>query len=190
LLGALIAADLLALGGLTTGRPPDPIAAFSLLLVGVGAGLIVARIDRLGPYDGRLGMPWFEHHLRGTLLRETARAARFHRELTIMAIRQSKVGRLNWRSLTRQTDETMRCRGGWVVLVLPETTEDGAVMLLRRASEGCGESVQAIVLSPRAFGWNGEALSRELSTMLALDWRMGEVMVNRAGRPEIMPLAA
>jgi hypothetical protein len=135
-------------------------------------------------------MPWFEHHLRATLLRETARAARFQRELTIMAIRQSKAGRLNWRSLTRQTDELMRCRGGWVVLVLPETTEDGAVTLLRRASLGCCESVQAIVLSPRAFGWNGEALSRDLSAMLALDWRTGEVMVNRAGRQEVLPLAA
>lgn len=190
LLGALVAADLLSLAVLTTGRPPDPIAAFSLLVVSIGAGLILARFGRLGPFGGRLGMPGFEHHLRATLLRETARAARFHRELTIMAVRQSKAGQLNWRSLTRLTDETMKCRGGWVVLILPETTEEGAVTLLRRASLGCGESVQAIVVSPRAFGWNGEAVSRELCAMLELDWRMGEVMVNRSGRHEVVPLAA
>lgn len=159
------------------------------MLVGIGTGLIFARFGRLGPYGGRLGMPWFENHLRATLLRESARAARFHREMTVMAVRQSKNGRLNWRSLARQTDEAMRCRGGWVVLLLPETNEDGAVTLLRRASLGCGDSVQAIVLSPRTFGWNGEALSRELCSMLELDWRTGEVLVNRAGRQEIVPLA-
>lgn len=189
LVGALTAACMISLAVLTTGRAPNLIAAVSLLLVGIGAGLIVARFGRLGPFDGRLGAPWFESHLRDTLFRESARAARFQRELSILAVRQTSAGALSWRTLTRPTDEAFHCRNGWTVIMLPETTGEQALTLLRRATVDHPEMVQAILLSPNAFGWNGEALGHALTELATTEQHCGAVLVNRSGNAEVVPLA-
>jgi len=188
LVGALTAACMISLAVLTTGRAPDLIAAASLMLIGVGVGLIVARFGRLGPFGGRFGTPWFESHLRDTLTRESARASRFQRELTILAVRETSVGALDRRALLRKTDETFHCQNGWTVIVLPETGGDGALCLLRRATAGRPEDVQAILLSPSAFGWNGDALGRELTALANAEQSSGAVLVNCTGRAEVVPL--
>jgi hypothetical protein len=123
------------------------------------------------------------------LSRESARASRFNRELSILAVRQTSSGALSWRALMRQTDEAFHCHNGWAVFVLPETSGEGALTLLRRAASEHPEMVQAILISPNAFGWNGEALGRALVELATAEQHCGAVLVNHSGDAKVVPLA-
>src|SRR5690606_8601541 len=113
-----------------SGNLPSPITIANLYLMGLGIGLVVARIGRLGPFEGILGSPWFESRVQETLARETARALRYDRDLTVVAIRPAPGQRLELQRSIRATDQLVRCRGGWNLLILPETDQASALFLL------------------------------------------------------------
>lgn len=117
---------------LTSGRYPHPVLIANLYLVGLGIGLVVARVGRLGPYGGFLGSPWKETMINTVVARESARALRFGRDLTIVGAQLVDSKDLDLRQVIRATDQLIDCRNGWKVIVLPETDSDGARMVLHR----------------------------------------------------------
>lgn len=133
-----------------------------LLLTGVGVGLVVARLGRVGPFEGEFGSPWFESDLCASLGREAARAARFQRELTIAVVRQRSGETIDWNAQMRASDQIIGCRNGWFVLVLPETTKDGVEALITRTTAESSARVQAVVMDPSAIHFKPERLGEAL----------------------------
>lgn len=126
------------------GHWPHPVVSTGVIFVTVGSGLVAARFSRLGPFDGELGAPWFENDLRETLAWEFDRAARYGRIVTIVALRQ-RPGASNWSAVVRAVDRVIGCRNNWMVLILPETTREGALSMLRRLTEA-GDIAHAAIL--------------------------------------------
>jgi hypothetical protein len=140
-LGGVLLAYLLkvALGGW-----PNLALISGIIIMSVGLGLVAARFSRLGPFEGELGAPWFENDLRETLSWEYDRAARYGRIVTVLLI-QRHSNAPHWDAIVRAVDRVIDCRNGWTVLILPETTRDGADSMLARLNEH-GAIVQSSVL--------------------------------------------
>ena len=136
-LGLAAASSIVLAFQLYSGHYPDPIAIANLYLVGLGLGLVVARIGRLGPYGGVLGTPWSEARIEDLLARESARAQRFGRDLTVIGVKLVGNGSIDLYRNVRTTDQVIECRGGWTLVILPETDGDGARLLLQRL---CGDA--------------------------------------------------
>jgi hypothetical protein len=185
LLGVAAATAILALLH-TAGDPPGTIAIANLYLIGLGTGLIIARIGRLGPFEGVLGSPWFESRVQEILNRETARALRYHRDLTVVALQRPRGRSLDPQRFMRATDQMLRCRDGWLLLVLPETDQASALLLLRRACAGM--DVVAALASPDATRPRHK-LETELLELIRASHIPGSITVRGQGAPEFLPLA-
>ena len=132
--GAVSAAAMISIVSLFLGDMPNPGVVASVMIIGIGVGMVVARYGKMGAFQGDFGSPWFETDLSGVLRKEIARAARFERELSIVIVRQLSGEPIDLKALTRQADGVIQCRNGWHVLVLPETPKDGALSMIERAS--------------------------------------------------------
>jgi hypothetical protein len=186
LLGVTTVTALLALVRAGAGEMPGPVAIANLYLIGLGVGLIVARIGRLGPFEGVLGSPWFESSIQEILGRETARALRYHRDLTIVALRHPGERKSDPQRFMRATDQMLRCRDGWLLLVLPETDRTSALLLLRRA---CADlDVVAALVSPDAERPR-QKIESELLELIKASHTPGNIAVRGQGTPEFLPLA-
>lgn len=144
LVSAAIGVGLVYLTRMALGHWPHPVVAIGIVLVSVGLGMVAARFSRLGPFDGELGAPWFENDLGETLGWEYERAVRYDRVVTVVALRQNP-GASRTAAVVRAVDRVITCRNNWLVMILPETTRDGAMSMLRRLSEA-GDVAHAAVL--------------------------------------------
>jgi hypothetical protein len=106
--------------------------------------MVCARFSRLGPFEGELGAPWFENDLNETLSWEYDRAARYGRIVTVIVLRQ-RPGATHWDAVVRAVDRVIGCRNNWMIMILPETTREGALSMLHRLTES-GEIARAAVL--------------------------------------------
>lgn len=188
LLGVIAVSCVVAIDLIVTGTPPNPILLANLYAIGTGTGLILARIGRLGPFGGVLGMPWFESRLDETLAREAARAMRFERDLTIAAVRQTSEPKIDWRDHARATDQVIVCRDGWMILILPETDLASALILLRRVRAVENVDFHAALVNPdpdrpRAL------LGAELAALIRQSTLPGSIAVGRRGAAEHLSLA-
>ena len=136
-LGLATASSIVLAFQLYSGHYPDPAAIANLYLVGLGIGFVLARVGRLGPYGGTLGMPWRESRIDELLTRESARARRFGRDLTVIGVKEVGARGMDLYGSVRATDQVIECRSGWKLVVLPETDDKGAQLLLRRLCGDC-----------------------------------------------------
>jgi xanthosine utilization system XapX-like protein len=166
LVGALSAAMMVGILSVILGRVPNPVVVAGIMLIGIGIGLVVARYGNVGPFQGEFGSPWFEARLSDTLRREVARAARFDRDLTIALVRTPAAGSFDWARQIREVDEAIACRGGWHVLVLPETTKDGAQTLIERVTLAAGIEVEAVIMDPSVTHSSRDRLSEALLELM------------------------
>lgn len=173
-----------------SGGSPPPAIDYSLMIVGLGSALVVARYGRLGPFDGQFGSPRLEVALHDQIVREAERARRYGREFALVAVRQRGGKPVRWTAVVRRVDDVIVCRRGTTVLVLPETTGDGALNLLRRVRELYGATLDgAIVACPRD-GRTGEDLALLLLELVRQRTGPNEVAVERPGVIEtLMPSA-
>lgn len=171
-----------------TGTLPNPIALANLYVIGIGTGLIMARVGRLGPFEGVLGMPWFESRIEETLAREAARATRFNRDLTVAATRQTSGRKLDWQEHARDTDQVINCRDGWTLLILPETDQAGALILLRRICAAEGVDFRAALVSPDPDRPRVH-LGEELTALITRSASPGSIAVTGKGSAEYLSLA-
>ncbi len=167
------------------GAWPDPVTGFSTYLISIGFGLVFARIGGLGPYKGVFGLPWFESRLHDTLVRETARAQRYGRQFTVLAVHEHRLATIDWSGHLRLSDQEIRCRDGWVLLLLPETDQPAALELLRRARSEIAS--ECLAHFPKCLP---EHLGRELAKLVASGGRSGNVALSRNGEVSYVPLKA
>lgn len=158
-----------------TGRYPDPISIAHLYLVGLGVGLVAARVGRLGPFGGVLGSPWHETKIEEVLSRETARAHRYGRDLTVVAVKSLGKAKLEIRQSIRSTDQLIGCRNGWNLIILPETDEESANFLMRKI---CGN--RPVLTAQAAFD---ASCPRQHADIEVLE------LLHSAKRPEIISIA-
>jgi hypothetical protein len=166
IIGAVITTIIVFLFRLGTGHFPNPILLASLYLIGVGSGLIRARLDRLGPFDGLLGSPWFESDLHAALTREVARSLRFRRELTVAAVRTESDAGFDWSDYLRLADQSFKCRNGWSVLILVETSLEGASRMMERVEVELGREIHGALLTPDANLPVAKQIERDLMALL------------------------
>jgi uncharacterized membrane protein len=166
IIGAVSSTIIAVLYRLGTGHFPNPIMLASLYLVGVGIGLIRARLDRLGPFGGLLGTPWFESDLHAALTREVARSLRFRRQLTVAAIRSQGATGVDWSDYLRLADQAFTCRNGWSILILAETPAEGAVKMMERVEAELGSELHAALLVPDVDVPIAKQIERDLMGLL------------------------
>lgn len=145
---------------------PGPGIVASLMLIGTGIGLVVARFGNAGPFQGELGSPWFEADLADILKREIARAARFDRDLSFVVVRQLGGNPVEWTDVVRDADQVFACRNGWSVLVLAETSKDGAQRMIERATVDVNARVQAVIMDPSITSHDPKKLGKALTELL------------------------
>jgi hypothetical protein len=170
---------------LFTGSYPNPVIIANLYLMGLGLGLVVARVGRLGPFEGLLGSPWFEAGIQELLTREAARALRYERDLTVVALRSTSGRKIDFQRNVRATDQVVSCRDGWHLLVLPETDRVSALLLLRQI---CAETViQAALVAPDAERPR-HRIETELLALMRTANQPGSISVRGIDIPELLPL--
>jgi hypothetical protein len=167
---------------------PSPVLAYSVLIIGVGAALVVVRYNRLGPFQGELGPPRLERELRESIARETSRAARYGHALTIVVVRQERGPAVAWNTNVRNVDVVVPCRKGVTVLLLPETGPDGACILLDRVN-AAEAPIQAALVSCPSDGRTGDELSRQMLQLVRGGLRSGHVAMREPDAAESLPLS-
>jgi hypothetical protein len=167
---------------------PHPVVAAGILLVALGAGLVAARFSRLGPFDGELGAPWFENDLRETLSWEFERAARYGRIVTVVILRQQPDA-ANWDAVVRAVDRVITCRNNWTIMILPETTREGAASMLRRLAEA-GEVAHAAIMQLPIDIENRDRIPQAILAAMHAAPRPGSVVLVNAGAQEALSLAS
>jgi hypothetical protein len=185
---ALLGAAVAYAARLALGSWPSPVIYYSLVIVGLGAALVTVRYGRLGPFEGEFGAPSLEAQVREDILRESDRAVRYGRELTIVAVRQTGGAPVLWTSAVRRVDDVFECRRGLFVLLLPETSSEGALNLLRRVRELYSATLEgAMVVCPND-GRTGDEISAQLLSLIREARRPNEVIVRLNGSIESLPL--
>jgi hypothetical protein len=180
----------LALGTyLAFGDRVSPVVCYALLVIGLGAALVTVRIGRLGPFGGELGSPRLEIELRDRIMREADRAMRYDRDFSILAIRHPD-GADRWKSSVRIADDVIQCRRGLLILLLPETSRGGALMLLRRAMMESPAPVQAALVSSPLDGRSGDELLDSLLALVHESAQMGKVVMRGTEAIESLPIGA
>jgi hypothetical protein len=170
---------------LVVGGWPNAIVVAGLGLMSLGAVLVVSRFSRLGPFRGELGSPWFESELRDSIVSEANRAARYARPMSVVAVRTHGQS-AGWETVVRGVDRVVNCRGGWTVLLLPETDPHGAMVLMRRIGAADAAAQAAVVSLPEDVA-NGADLVATLASLVTqpnqpgnvLTWRQGQVQEQR-----------
>ena len=175
---------------LVLGSWPSPVIYYSLVIVGLGAALVTVRYGRLGPFEGELGTPSTETQVRDELLREADRAARYNRELSIVAVRQMGGAPVLWTSAGRRVDTVFPCRRGLFVLLLPETSSEGAVNLLRRVRELYAATLEATILVYPGESRTGDDAAAQLLAMVREARQPNEVVVRSNGTTDVLSLNA
>lgn len=117
---------------------PSPVVYFTVAIVLVGAALVLARYDRLGPFDGELGPPRAEAAIRELILRESQRALRYGGEFAVLVTRRTDRGSVNSSRIIRGSDTVVECRKRQSLIVLPQTTREGATQLATRLDASLG----------------------------------------------------
>lgn len=180
----------LALGGYVTfGDQVNSVVYYALLIIGLGAALVTVRIGRIGPFEGELGSLRLEMDLRDRIMREADRAMRYDRDLSILAIRQPG-SEERWRSAVRSADDIITFRRGLVILLLPETSRGGALMLLRRAMMESPAPVQAALVSSPLDGRTGDELLDALLVLVRESAQQGKVVMLGPETVESLPIGA
>lgn len=164
---------------------PSPVVVFGVLLVSLGCGLVMARYSRLGPFAGELGSPWAEHELRDAIVNEASRAARYSRDVSIVAARCDSPA--DWGGHVRGVDRVIACRHGWMVLLLPETDAHGALALMRRVGAADASLRAAIVTLPEDV-LSGDELVAALLDLVRPSTGPGRVLTMRHGQVRAHPL--
>lgn len=189
LLFTLAGAGLALAAYLVFGDSVSPVVFYALLLIGVGAALVTVRIGRIGPFGGELGSLRLEMDLRDRITREADRAARYDRDFSILAIRHTG-GVDQWESSVRIADDVIQCRRGLLILLLPETSRGGALMLLRRAMIESPVPVQAALVSSPLDGRTGDELLDALLALVRESAQMGKVVMRGPETIESLPIGA
>lgn len=185
-----LAGAALALGAyLAFGDRVSPVVFYALLIVGVGSALVTVRVGRLGPFEGELGSLRLEMDLRDRIMREADRAARYDRDFSILAIRQPGAAE-RWRSTVRGADDLVVCRRGLVILLLPETSRGGTLMLLRRSMMESPAPVQAALVSSPLDGRGGDELLDALLVLVRESAQPGKVVMRGPETVEALPIGA
>lgn len=180
----------LAIGGyFAFGDRVSPVVFYALLLIGLGAGLVAIRIGRVGPFNGELGSPRFETDLRDRILSEVDRATRYDRDFSVLAVRQVG-GNDHWRASVRGADNIIACRRGLAIVLLPETSRGGALMLLRRALMESPSVVQAALVSCPFDGRDGDKLLTTLLGLVRESSQPGKIVMRGPDVVESLPLGA
>lgn len=109
-----------------------PIAC--LLIVVLGLALISMRVRRLGAFGGALGTPAEEARMHERITRESERAVRYGRQLSVVLLREAPGSRLAWPKHLRTSDEALIARRGQTLLLLPETPREGALQVVQRVA--------------------------------------------------------
>jgi len=161
-----------------------------MMLVGLGAALVTVRYGRLGPFEGELGAPSLESGVREDIRRESERAVRYEREFTIIAVRQTAGPSVRWNAAIRRVDDVIVCRRGLFLLLLPETSSDGAINLLRRVREMYGATLEAAIVICPDDGRSDDAISAQLLSLIREARRPNEVVVRQNGSIESLTLLA
>lgn len=186
MVGAGIAFGLRAL----LGEWPSPVFYYAMIVIGLGIALVIVRYGRLGPYDGEFGPPRLEADLRERMMRETERAVRYGRDLTVLAVRQESGQPVSWNAHVRTVDAVVACRKGVTLLLLPETSRDGALLMLRRVSVSATTMFHAALVSAPADGRTGDDLSMHLLRLVRQSTKPGHVALRTHGAVETLPISA
>jgi hypothetical protein len=169
------------------GNWPSATVVAGLGLVSVGAVLVVSRFSRLGPFRGELGSPWVESDLREHVLSEANRAARYARPMSVVAVRA--LGQTaGWETAMRSVDRVVSCRGGWTVLILPETDALGAMTLMRRIVAADADAWAAVVSLPDDVN-SGAGMVAALSNLVGQPTQPGSIVTLRQGQIQSQRLA-
>lgn len=187
LMFTLAGAAVAALGYLALGDQVSSVVFYAVLIIGLGAALVTVRIGRIGPFEGELGSLRLEMDLRDRIMREADRALRYDREFSILAIRQPGAAE-RWRSTVRGADDIVTCRRGLVILLLPETSRGGTLMLLRRAMMESPAPVQAALVSAPLDGRSGDELLDALLVLVREFAQPGKVVMRGAEAVESLPI--
>jgi hypothetical protein len=185
-----LAGAALAFGGyLALGDRVNSVVYYGLLVVGLGAALVTVRIGRIGPFEGELGSLRLEMDLRDRIMREADRASRYDRDFSVLAIRQAGAAE-RWREAVRGADDMVACRRDLVILLLPETSRGGALMLLRRAMMESPVPVQAALVSAPLDGRTGDELLDALLALVRESAKPGSVVMRGSEAVESLPIGA
>lgn len=183
-----LAGTVFAAGGyLTFGDRVNPVVFYAGLVIGLGAALVTIRIGRIGPFEGELGSLRLEMDLRDRIMREADRAVRYDREFSILAIRQPGAAD-HWKSTVRGADDMIVCRRGLFILLLPETSRGGTLMLLRRAMMESASPVQAALVSAPLDGHTGDELLDALLVLVREFSQPGKVVMRGPEAVESLPI--
>lgn len=172
---------------LMVGGWPSATVVASVALMSVGAVLVVSRFSRLGPFRGELGSPWAESELRENVVSEAQRAARYARPLSVVAVRTCGQS-AGWETVVRGVDRVVNCRGGWMVLILPETDARGAMTLMRRIGAADAAAQAAVVSLPDDVA-SGADMVATLARLVTQPTEPGDVVTWREGHIEAQRLA-
>jgi hypothetical protein len=180
----------LALGSfMALGDRVTPVVYYGLLIIGLGGALVTLRIGRIGPFEGELGSLRLEMDLRDRIMREADRASRYDRDFSILAIRQPGAAE-RLRQVVRTADDIVVCRRGLVILLLPETSRGGALMLLRRAMIEWPAPIQAALVSAPLDGQTGDELLEALLSLIRESAQTGKVVMIGTDVVESLPIGA
>jgi hypothetical protein len=186
----MLAGAALAFGGyLALGDRVSSVVYYALLLIGLGGALVTIRIGRIGPFEGELGSLRLEMDLRDRIMREADRASRYDRDFSVLAIRQAGAAE-RWRDAVRGADDMIACRRDLVILLLPETSRGGALMLLRRAMMESPVPVQAALVSAPLDGHTGDELLDALLVLVRESAQPGAVVMRGPDSIEALPISA
>lgn len=171
LLGCIVAVGtLLAVGG-----GPSPVIPLSIITIGIGAALVVVRYGRLGPYKGVLGTPSMELAIRDRIHREAARSLRYGGEFSVLALRPSSRRTRVPEHQLRAVDDVIRCWGGLYLILLPETSRDGAMRIHERISATSPVPTFAAVVTCPTDCDSADELMARLLTLVQSSSRTGEL---------------
>lgn len=174
---------------LVFGDRVSSVVYYALLMIGLGAALVTVRIGRIGPFEGELGSLRLELDLRDRIMREADRAMRYDRDFSILAIRQPGAEE-RWRNTVRSADDIVTFRRGLIILLLPETSRGGALMLLRRAMMESPAPVQAALVSTPLDGRTGDELLDALMVLIRESSQQGKVVMIGPETVEALPIGA
>jgi hypothetical protein len=121
------------------------------------------------------------------VLSEANRAARYARPMSVVAVRA--VGQTaGWETAMRSVDRVVQCRGGWTVLILPETDARGALTLMRRIVAADGSARAAVVSLPDDVT-SGVDMVAALSNLVLQPTQPGSIVTLQHGQIQSQRLA-